>query len=125
MNLSNFIKDGVYIASNGATFDDFDHFLIEGLMGFCGCGCPEQVINHVHDGLRHVSRLKQEVWEKKMTMGQWQEAGQKIFLNEGSEYLLYYVLDKAGLTEHGGAVPGWLSDLGEDVLKELDRLYPE
>ncbi len=128
-SLTDYRKDDRYVADNGAEWDDIHTFVLEGLMGFCGCGMPEHVANLIEDGLQHIKDLMEirdgnhnrpgsdpkwkEDWDG------WNRRGLEIFGNPGCEYLLYYCFDNAGLTEHGGAVPGWLSDLGEDVLKEM------
>lgn len=50
------------------------------------------------------------------------EAEQSLFGSDGAAYFMYYWMDKEGLTDHGGSVPGWLSTRGRSVLHELDRI---
>jgi hypothetical protein len=41
--------------------------------------------------------------------------------DEGTQYLLFYWLDHEDITEHGGAVPGWLTKKGEGLKGALER----
>lgn len=44
------------------------------------------------------------------------------FGNEASAQFFFYWADRAGLTEHGTAIPGWLTEKGETVLAELEEI---
>lgn len=77
---------------------------IEKLCGvFCGCGNPGAVWQVILDEL---ARCEGGTGKK------WPETGH--------EYLAAYVVDYAGMTEHGGSVGGaWLTPEGEEALKFL------
>ena len=50
----------------------------------------------------------------------WQGIRQEIIDNpDGALYIILYLLNHAELMEHGGSVPGWLTDEGEEMLKLL------
>lgn len=100
---------------------------IEGVFRFCGCGQPEQVIKHVRDGLHHINTIPttdectgREDW--KAEYKEWREKETKLFGSQGGAYFFYYWCDVLGFTEHGGSVPGWLTELGEHVLGDLTEM---
>lgn len=90
-----------------------ESFIIEGILGFCGCGEPELALEYICNVMLEIHVHV----ESKFTKG--------YHPVDGSKYIAWYVLAKAGLTEHGGAVPGWLTNLGRDVLHDLLILYPK
>lgn len=123
MNIDKYKKpDGSYEDPEGCYHEDAESFLQTYVLGFCGCGCPEESLAHIRDVLQHIDNLKQLVWEKKQTYEEWTAAGNKIFANSGAEYFAYYFVDTKGLTEHGGSVPGWLTDKGRDFLADVTEL---
>jgi len=82
-------------------------------LGFCGCGCPEDTAKYLLS-LLNILNFDND-YEKKMEL-----LGED---NEPRSYLILYLLDKAGWTEHGGSVGGcWLSDEGKKVRKSLEEL---
>lgn len=97
-----------------------EDYLQEHVLGFCTCGRPEESLSLVRDVLRHISHLQDLVWTNQQTFEEWDEAGEAI-CGEREMYFLFYFLDSKNLTEHGGAVPGWLTSRGREVLKLLDE----
>ena len=99
-----------------------------GLLGFCGCGQPEAALRYVRDALRLVAL---ESPDDSPTWDNWYDtvylpAVRAVFKeNIGAEYLMWYLLTDKELLEHGGSVPGWLTDLGERVLADLNTLNLE
>lgn len=88
-------------------------------LGFCGCGMPVDATEYVLAVLEHIDRLKTHVWEKALTWEQWNAEGDTIFTNDGAAYFAYYVMAEKGLTEHGGSVPGWLSEKGYAMVARI------
>lgn len=85
----------------------------------CGCGQPAQVVGVIHDTLD----LLQRRWAD--PDDPWPDASnvEEEALFGGDDrwrYLTYYWLDNLGLTDHGGSVPGFLTDRGEQVLAALE-----
>jgi hypothetical protein len=77
---------------------------------FCGCGSP----NYAADTLRIILTLH--------PLHSNREAFEVLVPHEGIEYLLLYVIDNFGLTEHGTNIRyGWLTDKGRSVLAALER----
>jgi len=123
-------EDGSFVDSEGCHHDDAESFLQCHVLGFCGCGLPEDSLRYVRDCLRHVANL-QLVHEKKSTHKKgdewdvayqaWDKAGKELMGK--AEYFTRYVLDQKELTEHGGSVGGaWLSTKGKELLEDLDAL---
>ena len=98
-------------------------FIQESAFGFCGCGRPEENLKYIMEGLAHIdeerpkSATEHEVWFK-----DWVRRGVKVFGNERARYFFFYWCAKEELTEHGGAVPGWLSADGKTLLGALREM---
>lgn len=107
-------------ADEGHHCESASDFILQAVLGFCGCGQPAAALRHLQSVLRHIHNLQHRVWTKLQTYEQWEEDGAKLFVSEGAACLFYYVLDEKGLLEHGGSVPGWLSDAGVRMLEDLD-----
>lgn len=112
------------------TYEDSDgiyYMNAEGLLGtymdFCGCGIPEEALKFIRSALNQVNRLKEVVLEDKLTYKEWEQENKEIYFNAGIEYFTYYMLDNYGLIEHGGSVPGWLSEKGKILLHDLNIWY--
>lgn len=97
---------------------------VMGELGFCGCGRPIGVLRHIH-GAMSILRDRDEQ-ESGMTWHEWWELRKKRirdhFSSDGAEYFMWYWLHKEGYTEHGGSVPGWLTDKGVDLLDALSDI---
>lgn len=89
------------------------------VMGFCGCGCVEDATAFITGGLKLLRDLQAKVWTKEETWEAWKARCDAHFGSTGSAYFFWYWLHKEGFTEHGGAVPGWLRDKGEALLRTL------
>lgn len=121
MHIDKYKKEVGYEDPDGCFHEDAESFLQTYSLGFCGCGRPEDSLAYVRDVLQHIDNLKQLVWEKKQTYEEWTAAGKKLFASDGAEYFAFYVMDTKGLTEHGGSVPGWLTDKGREMLEDLNE----
>lgn len=125
MYIDKYLKGGLYSSPDGSYQDeDPADFIQSYILGFCVCGRPEDALSLVRDVLRHVANLQDLVWEKQWTFAEWEEAGARI-ADKRVLYFLYYFLDTKGLTEHGGAVPGWLTTEGRQLLEDLEQLNLE
>jgi len=102
---------------------DLVDFIQTGDLGFCGCGMPEQNLDYIRKGLEHINETRPESQEHDDWHPEWVSRGHEIFGNETSRYFFFYWADKEELTEHGGSVPGWLSDKGKELLEVLEILH--
>lgn len=79
---------------------------------FCGCGDPAVAA----EALRLLLRLHP------LHEAENRAQLERMVPGEGVRYLVLYMLDRAGLTEHGGTVGGgWLSPKGKEVLAALEE----
>lgn len=72
------------------------------LFGFCGCGAPWKVVSYLKKYLdeleNHTNQLEDDT----------------------TYFLMAYLCDKSGLTDHGSSVgSSWLTDLGKEWLIKL------
>ncbi len=97
-------------------------------LGFCGCGAPDTALRYVRNILHAISQRCPDphtheewlAWYRTVS----RPAIEALFNNDpGAEYLAYYLLDDKKLTEHGGSVPGWLTDKGKGILADLDEMF--
>ena len=103
-------------------------------LGMCGCGRPEGAMKYILGAMLLLwdSQRKSDLlltpsggvtpeWEahfeeyRKNVNEYFHSEGE----NDGIEYHMWYYLDDNGLTDHGGSVPGWLSEHGKEVMKRL------
>lgn len=115
-------EDGCYYDENGDFYEDAKSFIQTKIFGFCECGVPDASLMFVARVLKQVDNLKQLVWEKKQTYEEWVADNKKLFGSGEAEYFMWYFLDREGFTEHGGSVPGWLTDKGIELLNDLTEL---
>lgn len=113
---------------DGCSYNGLEEVLINGVVGFCGCGRPDDALKYIHDGLRLIDDLELAVsesnsFERNSSYDDWRYEVEKHFKSSEAEYFFYYVMDVLGLTEHGGSVPGWLSDKGKAFLSLTSSLF--
>lgn len=103
--------------------DDAVEVVQEYLLGFCGCGCPEENLKLIRNFLRHMKK-RDDVFNDDVdyTYEMWEADGVVFMGADDMKYFIYYWLDKEGFTEHGGSVPGWLDAKGLDLLEILEQI---
>ena len=129
MHIDKYKTNDGYIDANGSSHEEPVDVILTGFLGFCGCGSPDAALGYLRDVLMYVdephhwSLDHRDEWKKNHV--EWRKRGDSLFTTEGSKYLIYYVLDKEGLTEHGGCVPGWLSSKGREILEDAIEILSE
>lgn len=106
--------DGTY-TYDGCEYADLGVVVLEGLFGFCGCGFPHDATIFILETLRMIEAIHDGTFEK------YKAEQQRLCDSDGNAMFIFYVLDRMELTEHGGSVPGWLSQKGKDVLAMLEE----
>jgi hypothetical protein len=94
-----------------------------GQFKFCGCGAPEAAAQYIRDGLQAYVDLWRAIRASPSMSDEARVAWRRFeahWPDAGQRYFFWYWLDANGLTEHGGSVPGWLTDKGEDYLAALN-----
>ncbi len=98
---------------------------IQDILGFCQCGMPENAQKFLTNVLeflewrrnKHCGSYEGKEWDQYCK--EIDDERKRIFGSNGQYWFICYVLDWLGLVEHGGAVPGWLSEKGQDLLNKL------
>lgn len=95
---------------------------IQESLGFCGCGQPETVLLFLKEVLELISDEPAEG----VTFDEWYPGHRAkelaLFHSDGIAYFVWYVLADKDITEHGGSVPGWLTEKGEALLSRLREI---
>jgi hypothetical protein len=88
--------------------DEKESAILE-MAAFCGCGCPEEAMRFVCSFL--------DIFDPDNPDDRWLDdtfkALHSYFQNEGAAYFFYYWMDSRGFSEHGGSVPGWITEKGK------------
>ncbi len=110
------------------TRDEWLEDCIISATGFCGCGNPDDAYRTLRDVLT-ILKVRSLKWDRgkdidhRMTgfhTGLEKVVGFRSL--PGVAYGYFYWIDHMNLTEHGGAVPGWLTSKGEMVLGWLNEM---
>ena len=125
MHIDKFKKDDGFYDEDDVFYGPAEDFIQSKIFGFCGCGDPEENLKFILAGLSHINdkrpkNLDFDVWWK-----QWIKRGHEIFGNERSRQFFFYWADKEGFTEHGGCVPGWLTEKGKNILEDITELITQ
>lgn len=121
MRFEDFKKDNGFEDADGCWHDDADSLLQTGILKFCACGCPEDNLDYILGGLELIAEKVPE-GDRAAFVAWWEQHQTRVrthFGSDGAAYFFYYWADKEGFTEHGGSVPGWLTDKGTDLLLML------
>lgn len=113
-----------YLGADGISYDSELDYVCCAVLGFCGCGIPEETAAWVLRGLEAIDapfQREEKEWAK--FYPQWQDELRSMYgANDATRYFFWYWCDDKGFTEHGGSVPGWLTDEGKDLRDWLRRL---
>lgn len=102
-----------YKDEDGVSYESNTQYIQTKVLEFCGCGDPDLAMKYTRDALLLVSK------RFKIEYSEWELEESKLFPISGSEYFMWYFLDNKGFTEHGGSVPGWITDKGEELLRDI------
>lgn len=118
--LSAYEEDGGYRDDQGVFYEDSEAFLQCAVLGFCGCGSPGDSLAYILRGLELIGEASPN------ERSEWRDwyVGHRARMDEhfkstGAEYFFLYWCDKEGFTDHGGSVPGWLTESGRSLLAML------
>lgn len=109
-----------YTYTDECYYETATDLIATGILGFCGCGCPEEALVFIRDILQFIKQKINEPWSEKL-----ENKEKELFPYLGMNYFIYYWLDNKELTEHGSSVPGWLTKKGEQLLKDLTIILKE
>ena len=115
--LKEYEKDDGYEDDKGCFHEFAEDLLQVGILGFCCCGRPFESLSYIRMGLELIDEKEVgyfHVW--------WDGHKKRLvdhFKTDAAMYFFYYWCDKEELTEHGGSVPGWLTEKGASLLSLL------
>jgi len=115
MNIDKYKQGEDYVDESGCHWDNAEDLIQCHILGFCGCGQPEENLIYVMEGLAHIGKN----YDEGSVFEDWWQDGIKLFGNKRAMYFFFYWADKEELTEHGGSVPGWLTMKGKELLSDL------
>jgi hypothetical protein len=108
-------------AERPMTANELEELIQADDFGFCCCGCPDENLLYILAGMELIADRPVDL---KVSADFWKEKEKRVLAlhgSRGAKWLFYYWLDSKELTEHGGSVPGWLTDRGRSVLERLRR----
>lgn len=113
-----------YFVWEGCHYETLADIVGSGMLGFCGCGAPEENLRYVLGGLALMNEERPGWPSNSMPeFHKWYERHKARCLahfgSERAEYFFYYWCDEKKFSEHGGSVPGWLTDSGLQLLADL------
>jgi len=115
---------GEWITDDGQIFDIDDYILID-IFDFCGCGHTKSAVEHIIGALKLIKE-KDEINKNTKFEDWYEEWAEKVsnFFNHdrGAQTIMWYCFDRAGLTDHGGSVPGWLTEKGYDLIDLYEKV---
>lgn len=112
-----------YTDTEGVFFPDAESWLQSRVLDFCGCGPIEENLIYVRDGLKLLDERRALVYEDQRTWEEQLKLEASFFGNKQASEFFFYVMSMRDLTEHGGSIPGWLTEEGENFIKDVDELY--
>jgi hypothetical protein len=108
---------------DGCDYDNIKDYILTGLLGFCGCGMPEEALKWLRGCLADIEHRTEVEWKQSPPVYQGRIYARMEPLPRGVEYLLWYWMDKLELIEHGGSVGGsWLTERGKHLLRRLEKI---
>lgn len=125
MYIDKFQKEGSYYDEDGCCYETAEDFYQSRSFNFCGCGSPDKNLEYIRDGLAHIDKTQPENISREeyhKWYDEWKKEGHEIFGNEKARYFFFYWADMLELTEHGGSVPGWLTEKGRETLADLREI---
>lgn len=115
--------DNWAVGPDGWDYDNLGDYIMTGLLGFCGCGMPEEALKWLRDCLSDVEHRSNVEWKQEPPVYQGRIHARMEPLPRGVEYLLWYWMDSLQLIEHGGSVGGsWLTERGTHLLRRLEAM---
>lgn len=122
MRIDKYKKDGHYEDSEGCYYESAVDLIQCGVLGFCGCGDPEENLVFVLKSLRVIDRIN-ALHADEITYEQLEKERLELFKTDAMFLFVVYVFNKMNLAEHGGSVTGcWLTKRGKEVLSDLEEM---
>jgi hypothetical protein len=101
-------KDGMLVDEEGCSWDSYKSYIECEVLGFCGCGNPDEILEYTKVML---GKLKNQEW------GEYSDHPYMFFV---------YWANEKGFAEHGSTARcSWLTELGEEILRDIKTVGKE
>lgn len=90
-----------------------EYYELSNMLGFCGCGSPDEAMLYVGSILKAIEARTVSDWKVNAV-------GEAVNLSEDHPafWVIWYHLDSRGLLQHGTGIRGsWLTDKGKEALR--------
>lgn len=116
-----FEKHGDYVDEHGVSWSTLESYLQGSVLGFCCCGVPEYSLSIVYKALSLLNSYRKD----EIDYDSFSNGCLKQFGSQEITYFIWYTIDEMGLTEHGGSVPGWMTEKGKELLLDLGDYFKD
>lgn len=111
---------GWYKTEDGASYDNAEDLIQNGILGFCCCGNPKMNLEYIKGALEILAEWFPSDKSKPTISGADHMAKlEAYFQSDAASGFFWYWADKEKLVEHGGSLPGWPSERGYALLNLL------
>ncbi len=129
-NIADYVNDAGAFIQDGCEFDTAASLVECNILGFCGCGIPDETRMYVEEGLSIIESIADFNRENTDLFSAAYDAFHKAkreriharFHSMESWYFFLYWCDAEKLIEHGSSLPGWLTDKGSNLLSLLRQV---
>lgn len=129
-NIADYVNESGAFAYDGCEYDTAQSLVECCILGFCGCGMPDETRAYVEEGLSIIEDLRTSHGgmidpfsaERIAFLKAKQERVAARFHSDESWYFFLYWCSAEDLVEHGSSLPGWLTEKGKNLLSLLRQV---
>ena len=129
-NISDYVNESGAFVYDGCEYDTAQALVERCILGFCGCGIPDETREYVEEGLSIIESISVFAREHADPFSEDFDAFHKAkrqrivarFTNMESWYFFLYWCDAEKLVEHGSSLPGWLTEKSSNLLSLLRQV---
>ena len=122
-------KDKIEYKIGDEEYNNLRDYIQCGLLKHCVCGISmesllflQRVLNHIDQDTKIM--MSGSSWTREYIEESTKKFDALFYNDDGIKYTILYMLDKYGLTEHGGSVSAcWIDTDGEKLLEHLNKLF--
>lgn len=118
-------RDGDGFIYDGAYYDTAVELVHVGFLGFCMCHDAAANLAYIRGGLAYIAQG--QAGPPDMTLEKfrawhhvWYAEGLAFFGTELAREFFFFWADSEGFTEHGTAIPGWVTAKGQQLMANID-----
>ncbi len=121
--IKNNFKDNIYASyqiPDGVYVEDLEELLNCSVLNHCGCGCNQSNLELIY----HLLKYQKELFDNDYKNYKKSQEKLIFYIKSHAEEVLqfiWYQLNELEILEHGGSIPGWLSDKGKHFFDLLEQ----